>query len=154
MPPWILLSLALALALLGALTSVRSPDWSPWQLAVLAGEFGHWFALLALTVAAGAWATRSDGTHLTATTVVVSVTAAILLLKPAWQAWRLGARLPKQLAAQFGAPTPALPPFRFATLFFGRSPAPVPPRTLEMPGGLLLDFYPPPARRKLGVVPV
>ncbi len=143
MPPWILFSLALALALLGVLTIVRSPTWSPWQLAVLAGEFGHWFALLALTVAVAAWTTRSAGTLITATTVVVSVTAALLLLKPAWQAWRLGTRLPKQLTAQFGAPAPAPTPFRFTTLFFGRGPAPVAARTLEMPGGLLLDFYPP-----------
>ncbi len=147
MSPWILLSLALALALLGALTIVRSPDWSPWPLAVLAGEFGHWFALLALTVAAGAWGTRPGGTGMTMTTAVVSVAAAILLLKPAWQAWRLGTRLPQQFTAQFGARTPAQPPFRFTTLFFACDPAPVTPRTLEMPGGLLLDLYPPAGRR-------
>jgi hypothetical protein len=38
---WFLLFLALAAALLGSLTVIKSPDWAPRKLAVLAGEYGH-----------------------------------------------------------------------------------------------------------------
>src|SRR4051812_34413068 len=43
-----LLGLAAVFVALGALTVFRSPDWSSWKLALLAGEFGHWFAVAAV----------------------------------------------------------------------------------------------------------
>ena len=57
---WLLLFSALALAILGSLTVFKSPDWAPWKLAVLAGEFGHWLAVIAIGLGVVAWATRGS----------------------------------------------------------------------------------------------
>jgi acetyl esterase/lipase len=139
----VLLLLAGALCLLGLLTSVQSPDWSPWRLAVLAGEFGHWLALPALAVAIAAWVTRGGGRLPAMVTLALAFAAAVLLLKPAVQASRIAANLPEVLKQNFGPAEPAAPAFSYATLWFGRTPAPVAPQTLTVPPGLPLDFYPP-----------
>ena len=55
---WSLLLLALALLPLALLTVVKSPDWSEWKLALLAGEYGHWLALLPVLLGTLAWWTR------------------------------------------------------------------------------------------------
>ena len=39
------------LVALGLLTVLRAPTYTTWKLAILAGEFGHWLAGLALAVA-------------------------------------------------------------------------------------------------------
>lgn len=138
-----LLSFALILTTLGFLTVFRSPDWSPWKLAVLAGEFGHWMALVAITVGLGAWSLDGDRPGLVLATLALSATATAVLLKPAVQAWRLGPKLPVRFAAQFGPPPSTRPAFSWFTLYFGRDPAPVAPQTFEASDGLPLDFYAP-----------
>src|SRR4051812_29317869 len=80
---WSLLSLALVFLALGLLTVFRSPDWSIWQLALLAGEFGHWLALGAAAVAIGALITRGSAGVLAPVTPIVALVATALLLKPA-----------------------------------------------------------------------
>jgi acetyl esterase/lipase len=140
---WFLLSLAGALATLSLLTVVPAPPWSPWKLAVLAGEFGHWLALLALAVAFSSACAGGSSSVLTVTTVVLATAATALFLVPAAQAWRLAARLPAQVAAEFGAGPPLPRAFSFSTLFFGRDPAPIVPQTFEVSPGLPLDFYAP-----------
>ena len=45
-----LLILALTLIALGTLTVFKSPDWSPWRLGVMAGEYGHWLVVAAIAV--------------------------------------------------------------------------------------------------------
>ena len=139
---WILLVLALGLVALGSLTVIQSPDWSPWKLAVLAGEYGHWVALAPLLVAALAWVSRGDATLVPAATVLVAAVAFGLLLKPVTEAWLLSDRLPARLAQQFGHVELARPAFSLGGLF-GRDPAPVAVETLKYSGELALDFYRP-----------
>jgi acetyl esterase/lipase len=134
------LILALSLLALGLLTVFKSPDWSPWRLAVLAGEYGHWLALAALGLAVGAWCVRVQ-LPLAIVTLAVGVVAAALLAKPSWQAWRVGAALPQSLEAQFGPAALARAPFSPAN-FFGGNPSPVAIQTLAVTPELPLDFYP------------
>src|SRR5476651_869707 len=94
---WLLLLLALAAAILGSLTVFKSPDWSQWKLAVLAGEFGHWVALAPLVLIALAWGTRAGHGGLTGATIGLSALALALLLKPTVQAWGVGRGLPEKL---------------------------------------------------------
>ena len=100
MTSWLLISAAAALALLGLLTVFRSPPWSPWKLAILAGEFGHWLALPSLLLTGAAWSLDPGPGGGTATLLGLMATA--LLLKPAWQAARLARPLPKRLREGFG----------------------------------------------------
>ena len=57
---WSLRSFALLVLAMGLLTVVRSPDWSQWRLAVLAGEYGYALAFVPLGLAALAWSTRGS----------------------------------------------------------------------------------------------
>ncbi|MEO7597963.1 MAG: hypothetical protein ABIV50_03460, partial [Opitutus sp.] len=79
---WSLLSLASVFFAMGLLTAFRSPDWNVWQLALLAGEFGHWFSLVALGTVVAAWLTRASGASVTPITMLLGSAATILLLKP------------------------------------------------------------------------
>lgn len=137
---WTLFSLACALLAFGSLTTVRSPDWSPWRLAVLAGEYGHWFALAAIGVVIGAWFSRGPG-PVAFITMVIGAGAVALLFKPAFQAARIAAPMREQLAAQFGSAVIPRPPFSFTDLFLGRRSPPVAVQTLDVSVGLPLDFY-------------
>jgi acetyl esterase/lipase len=136
----LLLLLALGLLGLGLFTLRPVPDWAPWKLGVLAGEFGHWLAGLALALATFAWFARAGAGLWAAATVPAALLACGLLLKPAWQAWRVGAALPEKLAAAFGPQPVPRAAFSPAALL-ARDPAPVPVRTLEVAPGLPLDFY-------------
>ena len=137
---WILLVFAVALLVLGLLTTVKSPAWSPWRVAVLAGEFGHWLALPALAVLAWAIAQRNP------TVLVLAALGSVLLLKPTVQAWRIGRGLPARLETQLGRTTIERAAFSGAE-FFGRDPAPVAVETHAFGPGLALDFYRPALHR-------
>lgn len=136
----LLLFLALALLVLGLLTVYPVPDWAPWKLGVLAGEFGHWLAGLALALAVFAWFARDGAGVWAVATLAPALIAGGLLLKPAWQSWRLGAELPAKLAAAFGPQPVTRAAFSPAALL-ASDPAPVLVRTLEVAPGLPLDFY-------------
>ncbi len=139
---WPLLFLALALVILGCLTLFKSPDWAPWRLAVLATEFGHWLALLALVTGGLAWGTRGGHGTLAGIIVSVSAIAVLLLLKPTVQA-RLESRgLPEQLERSFGRQNLGRPVFSIGGLLKS-SPEPVRVETLTYSGDLALDFYHP-----------
>lgn len=139
---WILLVLALALAALSSLTAVKSPDWAPWKLAVLAGEYGHWVALAPLLVAALAWVSRGESAALAGATVLVCATAFGFFLKPVTEAWLIADRLPERLEKQFGHAELARPAFSLGGLFGGGvKPAAI--ETLKFSGDLALDFYRP-----------
>ncbi len=153
MLPWFLLLSALALAALGTLTAVPAPAWSPWKLAVLAGEFGHWLALLAMVIVVTAALVRGASPTMATMALSLSLLAASLLLKPTFQAWRIGVRLPTQLSVCFGASPTSRPAFSFLRLFFGQDPVPVAPRTFKVAGGLPLDFYPPTRRDEADASP-
>ena len=150
MSSWLLL-LAVALAALSLLTVFRSPPWSPWKLALLAGELGHWLALPSALLAGFAWE-MNDGPGGTAT-VVLAALATVLFLKPSWQAARLARPLRARLGAGFGHWSgDGYPPFTVRELYFAGNPPPVTPATMEFAPGLPLDFYAP-ARRTAAPAP-
>src|SRR5689334_13117342 len=95
---WFLLILAFAALALGCLTVVKAPDWSVWQLAVLAGEFGHWLAIVTLFLGLVAWWLRGDHGTFAGVTLALFGVATALLLNPAFQAWRIASALPARLA--------------------------------------------------------
>lgn len=137
---WSLLLLALALLPLALLTVVKSPDWSEWKLALLAGEYGHWLALVPVLLGALAWWTRGASASVAVATALLCALAVGLFLRPCLEAWKLGGALPGQLARQFGPVALARRPFSFSALF-GAAPAPVPAETAVFSGDLSLDFY-------------
>lgn len=148
-----LLPFALALFALGLLTVRPAPPWSPWKLAVLAGEFGHWLAPLAVLLAGTAWASASPAGAAPAATTTFALGAAALLLKPALEARRLAASLPQALHERFGPRSLPEPPFSVSRLYLGRDPAPVVPREYTFGPGLPLDFYPAQGRNGHGPAP-
>jgi acetyl esterase/lipase len=136
---WTLLALSLLTAALGLLTTFKAPPWLDWQLAILAGEFGYWVALVPLAILLVELGRGENGVRGTLTLAAAGL-AVVLLLKPEWQAARIGRQLPAELEAAFGAADPSRPPFSFAELF-ARGPKPVPVETMAYSGDLSLDFY-------------
>ena len=137
---WSLLSLAFLFFSLGLLTVFRSPDWSIWQLALLAGEFGHWFALGALTVAGAAWFSRAaNGPAELPLTLLFCGGAIIMLLKPGFEAFR-AAEFAEIDLDRLGAPAVNRRPFSAAGLL-ARDVKEVPMETMKYRDELSLDFY-------------
>jgi acetyl esterase/lipase len=132
---------AVALFTLGLLTVVQSPDWSEWRLAVVAGEFGHWFALVALAMAFGTWFSRGGQTGWALAVIVLSFSAGLLLLKPIVQARGIAQHLPAQLERDFGQIALKRPAVSLAGLG-AASPVAVRPTNYVYAEGLTLDFYP------------
>jgi acetyl esterase/lipase len=146
MSSWLPLLAATALATLSLLTVFRSPPWSPWKLALLAGEFGHWLALPSALLAAVAL--RMIPGHAGAAAAALAIVATTLFLKPAWQAARLARPLRARLGAGFGEWSgDGHPPFKWSELYVPGNPPPVPPLTMEFAPGLALDFYAPESPR-------
>ena len=139
---WLLSAAALGGFALGLLTCVRTPDWLSWKFSLLAGEFGHWLAFAAFAAGLVAWGWRGEHVILGGVALVLGLAGAILLLRPAWQAARLGAALPATLRTYFPHGRAKAEPFSVPEMFLGRDPKPVLPRTLPVPDGLPLDFYP------------
>jgi hypothetical protein len=137
----------------GLLTLLRSPDWLNWKLALVAGEFGHWLALVALALGSAAWALRAGHAGLAWSTVVLSVGAAVLLLKPTWEAARIGRTLPQRLEAAFGGAASPRAAFSVGG-WFESAPAPVAVETREFAPGLKLDLYRATGRGTPGAAPV
>ena len=137
---WSLLLLALAILALALLTIVKSPDWSEWKLALLAGEFGHWLALLPVIVGVLAWVLRGPSVAPAVVTTLLCSLAFGLFTLPCLEAWKLAGGLPGELTRQFGPVTLARNPFSFGDLFSGAPPT-VRPETLVYSGDLSLDFY-------------
>lgn len=137
---WILLILALALLALSALTAIKAPDWAPWKLAVLAGEYGHWVALAPLLLATVAWLSRDGIIVVPAATVLVCALAFGLFLKPVTEASLVAGELPAKLEKQFGHADLGRAPFALTQLI-GRDADSAPVETLNYSGALALDFY-------------
>jgi len=138
--------LALLLAAVSLLTLVRAPDymWS-WKLAIVAGEFGYWLALLPLGLAL-VNCTRPAGDARTLTLGLCAV-AFVAFLRPVYNARRMAENLPEELSAALGGFAPDRPVMDFGALF-SRGSIPVPVMTTEVfarPDGqeLKLDFYAP-----------
>lgn len=133
--------LAVALVALSSLTAFEIPRWVNWRLGLLAGEYGHWLAFASLGVAVGASCLRLPRPWLVVVWVLATI-AAGFALKPAIQAWTIG----RSLAEQFHRAFPRHPDtgstgFELRRLFT-TGPTLVAPRTLAVPGGQPLDFYP------------
>jgi acetyl esterase/lipase len=137
---WFLPALALGFVAVGSLTVARSPDWSPWRLAVLAGEYGHWLALPALSVGVLAWISRGGAMGLAIGTMILAGSATLLLLRPVFSAVRIGRELPAQLERAFGRVAVARAPFAVSGLF-GGAPRVVPVQAVSYGEGLALDYY-------------
>ena len=142
---WSLLLLALAIVTLGSLTIVKSPDWSEWKLALLAGEYGHWLALLAVAIGALAWAFRGPSPHVAVATALVCALALGLLTRPCLEAWKIGGALPARFRAQFGATDGPSTAFSLIGLF-STGPRPMRVETFSYAAGLSIDYYFPPGK--------
>lgn len=141
------LVLAAGLAGFAALTWAHPPTPPAWKLAILAGEYGHFLALLSgVLVAFVWWQGGMTGWNRFAVMVLLGV-AAVLLLWPTSQAWRISRGLPGRLRAMWGAG--ALPTRRALSLrrlFFPRPTRRLPVQTRDVTRGdgdgvLPLDFY-------------
>jgi acetyl esterase/lipase len=139
---WTLLFLALATLAISLLNVFKSPDWSEWKLALLAGEYGHWLALLPALLGLLAWSVRGTSSGFAVITALPCALAFGLFLRPVFSARTLAAALPAELAHQFGPAAVARTPFSFGGLFV-RAPeaVPVETRRYSATGDLSLDFY-------------
>jgi acetyl esterase/lipase len=140
---WFLLGLAVLAAALATLNVMKTPEWLPWRLGVLAGEFGHWLAVGVLAIAATAWAVRATGTVVTSATFATfaaCVVAGALFLKPAFQAARIAPALREHVNARLPTARATSDLFSWSQLFLGRNPTAAEMKTFDV-GGLPLDFY-------------
>ncbi|MBS0662880.1 MAG: alpha/beta hydrolase [Verrucomicrobia bacterium] len=144
--PYLLLLLAVLSVAVALLTLLRAPAWVvAWKLAILAGEFGHWLALVPLAVGGAAvWA--EDGGMRVAIVVLCAVALAGFL-RPVVSAMRVAGPLPSGLRTAFGGAAPAGAVLGWRRLFTG-SPRPRARVTTERFAGadgheLLLDLYRP-----------
>src|SRR5436190_12307694 len=95
---WSLLVDALALASVTLLTTFPWPVWTPamgqaWPVGMVLPEIALWLAPLPVCFAAAALWLGRRSRWLTGITVALCAAAAILLCKPAVQAWRLARTL-------------------------------------------------------------
>jgi acetyl esterase/lipase len=138
---WTLLSFAGLFFALALLTVFRSPDWNAWQLALLAGEYGQFLMLGAAGVALGTVFTKAPFGARTLLGLTLCAAAAVLFLRPTFDAPRVAAQAKIDLD-RIGAPATTTPGFSLAG-YFRRALGPrVAVKTLRYTGELDLDFYP------------
>lgn len=143
-PDLLLTGCAGLLLAFASLTALRVPVAVNWRLALLAGEYGHWFLPVPVALALFAWGTRGTAPGLTTLTVALCAGALCLLLKPSVQAAGLAARGEGLLPSEWRRCAPGRPAFSLRRLFGGHRPEPVSVETRMMARGLALDFYRPP----------
>ena len=86
----VLLLLTLLMLLCSLLVVVSAPTASLWVVAILVAEWGHYFAIACLVLAALSWRRDSLGIS----TTLLGVFAALLYLSPALKAQFIGSTLP------------------------------------------------------------
>lgn len=144
---WIPLLLAAGLTGLAALTWAHPPTPPAWKLAILAGEFGHFLGLLSGALALGILAKGDVMVWQRGIPLALLGIATFLLLRPAWQAWRIAGGLPARLRDVWGeVAVPARAALSWSRLFWPQRWQRVPSETLGVPrpdgaGVLPLDFY-------------
>lgn len=138
---WSLLGDAVVAALIALLTAVMCPVWLGWVVGMIVPEIALWLAFLTLCFAILALLLRRGRPILTGVTLCFCALAFFLFLKPTFQAWQLGRKMPTQLEAAFGPATPQCAPFSLSSAIFGRAPRQEPIETMEYSKSLLLDFY-------------
>ncbi len=144
----LLLSTALLFLLMGCLTIIHAPNLFAWKVAVVAGEFGHFVALVpVLTGLIAMTRLPRDGVS-GWLTIALSIGACLLFLRPACQARRIAADLPARMEAAFGPIRMNRPAFSPQALFRRRDqPIAVETRVFAhagTPDELAFDFYRPP----------
>jgi acetyl esterase/lipase len=139
-----LISISVLLVLCSLLTwvQVRGSMWA-WKFTILAGEFGHWFALGtgAVIVAAAGWLNGFER----GVVIALGGLAIAGFLRPVWLARRIARELPQTIQAALGGSKPEGVPFDLGWLLRG-TPAESELVTTEVfsrVGGmeLKLDFY-------------
>jgi acetyl esterase/lipase len=138
---WLFLTVAFGLLALSVLNVTKAPAWSPWKLAVVAGEYGYWLALATLVVAGMAWWVRGEQVVVAALTLGVALGAAVLLLKPVYQTWRVGSAMTQLFAAWPQERPRAREAFSFLRMLRGEREGEVPVTTFAVTDDLPLDFY-------------
>jgi acetyl esterase/lipase len=100
---FVLLAAALLLLIWSLFTVVKAWNVPAWMLAIAAGEWGHYAAVVALALAVVA--ARADGhgggRWVTMAAAIVAVVAAGILLQPLWGAWRESRELPNRMQKAF-----------------------------------------------------
>jgi acetyl esterase/lipase len=132
-----------------SLTLFTAPSLGLWKLSIVATEFGHWLVPVALALALlGARGPRPRRVG-----AALACIAAVLFLRPDFEARRIAASLPESMRRAFGPLSQAEedslpPPFSFAALWLGPHPPAVAAQHLEFArhgdAPLFLDFYRPP----------
>jgi acetyl esterase/lipase len=135
-----------ALLLVSFLVVFKSPDWSYWTMALLAGEFGHWLSLLAFLLAGIAWGVRGTGPVAFSLMAIAAAIAGVLFLRPVVLATRISRELPRRLERSFGETNLERPAFSLVALG-RRDPPPILSQSFKYAGDLALDFFPAVGRR-------
>jgi acetyl esterase/lipase len=95
--PWFLTSAAILLVASQVIFTVS--DFTCWKIALLATEYGHRIAVLALVLAVFHWRSGDKALRFLAW---CNVLAAMVLFVPLVQAWNISRRLPEELKAAWG----------------------------------------------------
>lgn len=136
---WMLLMAALGLAGAASFTCWRAPTLGLWKVAILAGEYGHWLALLPLVLLRVTWL-HGGGGRVSVVILALGLLAIGLFLRPVAEAAWIARGLPAKLTAAFGPVALERAPFSSEALL-GRSAEPVDVQTIEVARGLPMDFY-------------
>lgn len=145
--PLIVSLLAAGLMGLAALTWAHPPSPPAWKLAILAGEFGHFVAVLSGALALVVLGRDRMAAWGHGIPLALLLVATFLLLRPAWLAWRISGELPARLLEVWGAAAiPARGSLSWLRLFWPRRWPMVTVETFAVPrpdgaGVLPLDFY-------------
>lgn len=143
----VVLGLAMAGLGLASLSVVRTPPWLSWKLGLVAGEFGHWLAVVMLVVAVVGFAlvpgsASKLAAYLAGGGAVAALVAMGLGMRPAALAARIARDLPAEMKRGFGV-EPTGVPFAWSRLWSVRGVAPVSveTRTYGPGGALAMDVY-------------
>ncbi len=116
-------TLLLALALT---TVFKARQVLIWKLSILATEFGHWFVLISLMLAALAWITTNSGGLKHNVMIALMLISAILFARPVAQAYMGENRWASYLEHTFGFSAPSSM-LSFSQLWIGDNEKPVVP---------------------------
>ncbi len=117
------------LLLLAAQVVITFSDLTCWKLTLLAVEYGHRIAVVALILA---WLHWRSGDFARRCLAWCNGVAAVVLFVPLVQAWRISRHLPEELHAAFGKPeTAAAVPFYPVSLWFGTWRSNMQPERME-----------------------
>ncbi len=130
---------ALVLCGLSLLNCVRVPVIIPWRATVIAGEYGHSFAVGSGGWAIITWISRGESITMSCATASLCGIAIVCFLRPAFSARRVAAKIYEQTAKEWGLSGSDSSAFAWRRLWTAR-PEKVAVETHEFTAGLKLDF--------------